>query len=105
MENSGDKEEGIRLFRGIFLDRGKVKNLYDKELMEFMENFEIGSLRSFVDENPSALNAGAKSTFWSRFKAKAHDRKIIRKMKEYNANLVLMQISNTKIYYDYCWAD
>lgn len=104
-DSSQKKEEGIRLFRGVFVEGDKVTDLYDDELLKFMKDFEIVSLHSYVDENPAVLNEQKRSTIFSRIKAETHEARVRRKMKEYKANFLLIQISKTKIYYDYCWAD
>ena len=105
MGGSKHKGEGIRLFRGVYLVGDQVTDLYDDELMAFMDDFDIRSLHSQVDENPAVLNQTKKSTIFSRIKAATHESRVRKKMKEHNANFLLIQISNTKIYYDYCWAD
>ena len=105
MGDAKRKEEGIRLFRGIFLLGDKVTDLYDDELREFIKDFDVTRIKSYVDEKPAVLNDKKKSTIFSRIKAKTHESSVRKKMKEHNANLLLIQISNTKIYYDYCWAD
>jgi len=105
MADSENKEEGIRLFRGIFVVGDTITDLYDKELLEFMRDFEIRSVYKYVDENPGVLDDSKKSTIFSRIKAATHESRIRKTMKEHNANFLLIQISKTKIYYDYCWAD
>lgn len=110
MEESKDKKrkkegEGIRLFRGIFLMGDNVTDLYDDELMQFMEDFDIARIHSYVDENPAVLDEKRRSNIFTRIKAETHESRVRKKMKQYNANFLLIQIANTKIYYDYCWAD
>ena len=104
-DSTGKKEDGIRLFRGVYLIGDKATDLYDEELREFMADFEIAAIHSYVDDNPSVLDDRKKSNLFSRIKAETHEARVRRKMKQYNANFLLIQISKTKIYYDYCWAD
>jgi hypothetical protein len=105
MEDSSKKEEGIRLFRGMFLVGDEVTDLYDDDLLKFMSDFDIVSIYSYVDDHPAVLDDKKRSTLFSRIKAETHEARVRKTMKEHNANFLLIQISKTKIYYDYCWAD